>query len=192
MTDLNKNKIEIKEVNKSVIYMTQPSPVVLVSTISKDGINNLAPFGYFMNCSSNPPMLALGLSPKSDTYKNIIDTKEFVVSIPNEDIIKQVYKCGNKYEPQEDEFKITGLTPYKTNNIKASRVMECSVNIDCVLENYVESGNHYIVVGKVVGVDIEESIYSEDKVSSRLNVPRMYHITRNKFLIDNEFKEVEE
>ena len=188
---IKSNKREIKEIDKNIIYMTQPSPVVLVSTINKDGVKNLAPFGFFMNCSSNPPMLALGLSPKSDTYKNIIETKEFVVSIPNKDIVKQVYECGNKYLPEEDEFDATGLTSYKSNNVKANRVMECSVNIDCVLENYIESGNHYVVIGKIVGVDIEENIYSEDKVNSRLNVPRMYHITGNKFLIDNEFREVE-
>ena len=187
-----KNKIEIKELDKKIIYMTQPSPVVLVSTISKDGVNNLAPFGFFMNCSTNPPMVALGLSPKSDSYKNILDTKEFVVSIPNVDIINQVYKCGNKYQPNEDEFSITGLTPYKSDNIKASRVKECVVNIDCVLDSSTESGNHYIVVGKVVGVDIEEKIYSDDNATLRLNMPRMYHLTGNKFLVNNNLQEAEE
>jgi len=185
------NKIEVLDKIEKVTYITHPSPVVLVSTISKDGINNIAPFAMFMNCSTKPHMIALGISPISDTYKNIIDTNEFVVSIPNEEILKEVYQSGNKYDPEENEFDITGLTPYKSNNVKASRVMESAVNIDCTLESHTESGNHYIVVGKVIGVDMEEDLFCEDSVNLRLNIPKTYHLTGNKFLVNNKLKEIE-
>lgn len=186
------NKIEILDKIEKVVYITQPSPVVLVSTINKDGINNLAPFGMFMNCSTNPHMVALGIHRESDTYKNIIETKEFVVSIPSESIIKQLYKSGENYPSNESEFDIIGLTPYQSPNIKAKRVMECVTNIDCILENNVETGNHNLIIGRVAGADIDKNLYSEDKAQLRLNMPRIYHLTSNKFLIDNKIKEVEE
>lgn len=61
----NMKKIEILDKIEKVVYVTQPSPVILVSTISKDYIENVAPFGMFMNCSTKPySMVAVAISPK--------------------------------------------------------------------------------------------------------------------------------
>lgn len=185
-------KLEIFDNTKKVIYATQPSPVVLISTTSKDGIDNVAPFGMFMNCSSRPHMVAIGIHNSSDTYKNIVDTREFVVSIPNENIIEQLYKTGEKYPSDESEFDITGLTPYESPKLKAKRIMECATNIDCILENNIETGNHNLIIGKVIDADIDKILYSEDKLQLRLNIPRVYHLTGNKFLANNEMKKVKE
>ncbi|MFR0823350.1 MAG: flavin reductase family protein [Clostridia bacterium] len=184
------DKLEILHQIEKVVYITQPSPVVLVSTRSKEGIDNVAPFGMFMNCSSKPPMIALGINNKSDTYKNIVDTKEFVVSIPNESIVDKLYKAGGKIPSGQSEFDLVGLTPYISNHIKANRIKECSINIDCILENNIETGNHNLIVGKVIGADIEEKLYDVDKVKLRLNIPRIYHITENKFLLNDKYIQV--
>ena len=70
------SKLEILDKIEKVVYVTQPSPIVLVSTISKDNIDNVAPFGMFMNCSTKPDnMVAIAISPKTDTYKNIKELK---------------------------------------------------------------------------------------------------------------------
>ena len=71
-------KLEIFNKIEKVLYLTQPSPVILVSTISQQKVENVAPFAMFMNCSSqNPPMIAIAISPKTDTYANIQETKQF-------------------------------------------------------------------------------------------------------------------
>ena len=188
----SKGKMEIFDKIEKVLYVTQPSPIVLISTIDRNGINNLAPFGMFMNCSSKEPqMIAVAISPKSDTYTNIKDTKHFVVGIPKEEILEQLYKAGDKFEKGVDEFEITNLTPYDSKNIGSKKIKECRVNIECVFENEMETGNHNIVVGKVVGCDIDEEVYSENKVELRMNMPAIYHITSNKFLVNNQLKEIE-
>lgn len=185
------NKLEIINKIEKVVYITQPSPVILVSTISKDNVENVAPFAMFMNCSTKPDnMVAIAISPKTDTYTNIKETKQFVIGIPKENMLDKLYKTGEKVESSISEFELTGLTPYNSKELKCKRIEECIVNIDCTFENEIETGNHNIIVGKVVACDIDEDKYSEDKVTLRNNIPNIYHITGNKFMIDGKMKEV--
>ncbi len=185
-------KIEILDKIEKVVYVTQPSPIVLVSTIDKNNIDNVAPFGMFMNCSTKPDnMIAIAISPKTDTYKNIKETKEFIVGIPQESMLSKLCKAGEKYESNINEFEITKLTPYKSKSLKCKRIQECIVNIDCIFINELETGNHNIIVGKVVGCDIDEDKFSENKVTLRNNIPKIYHITGNTFLVENNIKTID-
>ena len=130
------NKKEVLDKIEKVVYITQPSPVVLVSTTSIDNIDNLAPFGMFMNCSSKPDnMIAIAISPKTDTYRNIIDTKEFIIGMPKEDILSKLCKAGEKYDSTVNEFELTDLTSYQSIKINCKRIKECIVNIDCTFVN---------------------------------------------------------
>lgn len=184
-------KLEILDKIEKVVYITQPSPVVLVSTINKDKIENVAPFGMFMNCSTKPDnMIAIAISPKTDTYFNIKETKEFIVGIPQENMLDKLYKAGDKFDSNISEFKETGLTPYNSKKLKCKRIEECIVNIDCIFEKEIETGNHNIIVGKVIDCDIDEDKYSQDKVKLRNNIPNIYHITGNKFMIEGKMREV--
>ncbi len=183
-------KIEILDSVEKIVYVTQPSPVVLVSTISKDNITNVAPFAMFMNCSSKPAMIVIAISPKTDTYSNIKERKEFIIRIPKENMLDKLYKAGEKVDKDISEFDIANLTAYPSKKLKCKRIKECIVNIDCLLENEIETGNHHIIVGKVVGCDIDKGKYSEDKVLLRNNIPKIYHITGNKFMVNGKLEEI--
>lgn len=184
------NKLEILDKIEKVVYVTQPSPVVLVSTISKENVDNVAPFAMFMNCSTKPHMIAIAISPKTDTYVNIKETKQFIIGIPKKDMIDKLYKTGEKVDRNISEFEVANLTPYNSKKLRCKRIEECIVNIDCIFENEIETGNHHIIAGKVIGCDIDEEKYSEDKVKLRCSIPNVYHITGNKFMVDREVKEV--
>ena len=184
-------KLEILDKIEKIVYVTQPSPVILVSTISKDNVENVAPFAMFMNCSTKPDnMVAIAISSKTDTYSNIKETKQFIIGIPKDNILDKLYKAGEKVDKNVSEFEFTNLTPYDSKKLKCKRIEECIVNIDCIFENEMETGNHHIIVGKVIACDIDEDKYSENRVTLRNNIPNIYHITGNKFMINGEVKEV--
>lgn len=185
-------KLEIFDKIEKVVYITQPSPVVLVSTISEKGVENVAPFAMFMNCSNKPPMVAIAISPKTDTMENIKETKEFIIGIPKEDMLDKLYQAGAKVPNEVSEFELSKLTPYTSEKLKCKRIRECIVNIDCVFEREMETGNHHIIVGRVVGCDIDKEKYSDDKILLRKNIPSIYHVTGNMFMVNGELKEVKE
>src|SRR5690625_7834636 len=78
-----------QEKKKFLIGSVIPRPIALVSTISKMGIVNIAPFSYFNIASYDPPILAVSVQrvegQLKDTTKNIFENKEAVVQIVDVD-----------------------------------------------------------------------------------------------------------
>lgn len=101
-------KLEVLDKIEKVVYVTQPSPVILVSTISKNNVDNVAPFAMFMNCSTKPDnMVAIAISSKTDTYSNIKETKQFIIGIPKDNILDKLYKAGEKVDKNAGMWDIS-------------------------------------------------------------------------------------
>ncbi len=179
-------KKEIMNEVEKITYVTPASTVVLVSTTSSEGIRNIGTFAMFMMASTKPPMVIVAINPKSDTYKNIIETQEFVVGIPKYTIMDKVYLAGSKYPPEIDEFDVVKLTPYESSQLRASKIQECSVNLECKLAWFREAGNHTLFCGDVIGADIDENYYYTGipAVELRKRVSQLYHITGKSFMIN--------
>ena len=102
---IDPEKSSFQENHKIMIGSILPRPIALVSTISLDGKNNLAPFSYFNGVCSNPPSIMFaparrGYDGKTkDTLNNIESTKEFVINIVSEDFASQMVSCSTDYEP---------------------------------------------------------------------------------------------
>ena len=154
-----------------------PPPVVLVSTLYGD-VKNLAPFGMNMPISSAPPLYAIGVRTSRDTYKNILKTKEFVVAVPGPDLIKKINKTAKAFPREISEFEKAELTPLGSEVVKPFGVKECQANFECRFEWIKQAGDHYIIVGRVVAVSIDNRIHKE--VLSRLIIAPVYHIGAGK------------
>ena len=102
----------LQDNHRIMIGSILPRPIAFVSTQSKDGNYNLAPFSYFNGICSNPPSIMFaparrGYDGKTkDTLNNIESTKEFVINIVSEDFATQMVSCSTDYEPEIDEFSI--------------------------------------------------------------------------------------
>jgi flavin reductase (DIM6/NTAB) family NADH-FMN oxidoreductase RutF len=159
-----------------------PGPTILVSTINKNGLRNLAPMGMFMSVSIDPPMLAVGLQPTIDTYKNISETKEFVIGIPGRDIASKVWKCKDKIE---DEFTHSGLTAIPSLKVKPPSIKECQVNFECKLvwekESGDHTGDHIVVVGEVIATRIKENLSSDSRLELRKKIDYIFYPAENIF-----------
>ena len=143
------------------IRIIAPPPVVLVSTLYGD-VKNVAPFGMNMPVSHNPPMIALGIVERWDTFQNIKDTGEFVVAYPSPELVEEIDITAKRYDRDVSEFEKAGLTPVPSKVIKPYRVKECQTNLECKLEWYKKAGDHCLVVGRIVAADISDALYEEE------------------------------
>ncbi len=143
------------------IRIIAPPPVVLVSTLYNE-VKNVAPFGMVMPVSHNPPMVALGIFEHWDTFKNIMDSGEFVVGYPSPDLVKQIEIAAERFPRDVSEFDEAGLTPVKSKAVKPFRIKECQVNLECRLEWCKTAGDHRIVVGRIVAANILDALYRKD------------------------------
>ncbi len=145
-----------------------PRPIAFVSTISKDGVRNLAPFSFFTVASANPPIIAFcpmtrgGDNPKKDTLVNIEATGEFVVNICSEDFAAQMNSTAGEYPPDVDEFELSGLTAVPSEIVKPPRVKESRVNMECKLHQLVQVSDKFLggtlVLGEVVRFHVQDSM----------------------------------
>ena len=91
-----------------------PRPIAFVSSISAEGVRNLAPFSFFNAICGEPPVICFSISmrePRKDTLANVRATGEFVVNIVSEDIAEQMNLASGEYPSHVDEFEVSGLTP---------------------------------------------------------------------------------
>jgi flavin reductase (DIM6/NTAB) family NADH-FMN oxidoreductase RutF len=150
------------------IRIIAPPPVVLVSTLHNE-VKNIAPFGMVMPISHSPPMMALGIFEYWDTFKNITDTKDFVVAYPTPDLVKQIEIAAERWPRNISEFEKTGLTPIHSKLVKSFRVKECQVNLECQLEWCKPAGDHHVVVGMIVSADITDVLWEEELSRSMID-----------------------
>jgi len=151
-----------------------PCPVVLISTLFGD-VKNVAPYGMVMPVSLEPPLMAFGIREERDTYKNIMDTGEFVVAYPTPELTEAVDKTARSLPRNQSEFTLARLTPYPSRVVHPYSVMECPVNIECRLEWAKQAGDHHIVVGKVVSVSVSDRLFSANLSRTALNP--IYHLS---------------
>src|SRR5262245_31666970 len=70
-------------------------PVVLVSSRNSRGEPHVARKSWLTMVSANPPMLALSCRLSHRTAINILETREFVVNVPGEDLAARVWSAGD-------------------------------------------------------------------------------------------------
>jgi len=151
-----------------------PRPIAFVSTISKDGVNNLAPFSFFNAFGANPPTIAFSPARRGrdnttkDTYQNLLDTKECVVHAVTFDIVEQMNLASSEYASDVDEFIKAGFTPLDSHLVKPKRVKESPFQMECKLVDMIEmggkAGSGNFAICEVVKYHISEDILTDGHI----------------------------
>jgi len=163
-----------ENIYKLMIGAIVPRPIAFVSSVDEHGVRNLAPFSYFTGCSTNPPVVCFtaavrsGARPNKDTLHNVLATKEFVVNIVSEDFAEKMNATSAEVAPEVDEFELAGLTPVASEVVRAPRVGESRVQMECRLRQVVaisdRPGGGNLVLGDVVRFHVDEGIMDGYKV----------------------------
>ena len=172
-----------KENYKLLIGSVVPRPIAFVSSVSRKGIYNVAPYSFFMAVSSNPPTIAFAPNRKpegrKDTLNNILETKEFVVNIVTEKMAEAVNESAANFPPDVDEFAEIGLTPIKAELVNAPLVKESPIRMECRLYRTMDigpdgPGGGCIVVGEVILFDIADHLLK----NGRIDIPTLNPLAR--------------
>ncbi|XJZ28656.1 flavin reductase family protein [Bacillota bacterium Lsc_1132] len=176
MRPIDPSKNTERENYKFLIGSIIPRPIAFVTTISKDGVFNGAPFSYFNIVASNPPMISLAIQRtkgrQKDTARNIIESKEFVVHIVDEQNVEKVNKTAATLPPEQSEIELANLTPVESHKISVPGIQEAKIRMECLLEHSLELGSSEspvcdLIIGKVVQFHIENDIYENGRISPK-------------------------
>ena len=165
-----------RENYKFLIGSIIPRPIAFVTSISKEGVLNGAPFSYFNIVSSNPPMISLSIQRSAwgqkDTARNITESKQFVVHIVDEHNVEKINKTAAGLPPNQSEIELAHLTPVDSVKISVPGVKEAKIRMECSLEHSLELGGLDtpgcdLIIGKVVQFHIEDDIYENGRIDKR-------------------------
>ena len=132
--------IDQKATYKLLTGAVIPRPIGWISSISEDGILNLAPFSFFNAVGEDPPHVIFSTvrpnNSNKDTLNNILATKQFVVNMVVEEIVEKMNITSQSVESHVNEFELAGLTPAPSLKVKAPRVKESPINMECELVHH--------------------------------------------------------
>jgi flavin reductase (DIM6/NTAB) family NADH-FMN oxidoreductase RutF len=167
---------------KLLIGCVVPRPIAWVSTVGADGVNNLAPFSFFMGVCQEPPTIAFSSSPRAgdrkDTVRNALHTGDFVVNVVDDPLAEHMNLSSGDYPPEVDEFAVTGLTAVPGVKVKAPRVAEAPINLECRIAQVIPVGRgpNNLVIGEIVHFHLRDDIY--DARTGRVDMHRLRPVGR--------------
>ncbi len=164
-----------KEFYPWMIRCIVPRPIAWVSTVSKDGVHNLAPFSFFTAISTDPPTLCFApgrdaiTGGKKDTLFNIEATGVFVVNVVPEDLAEKMNDTATNYPPGMSEFEEAGLTPTPSERVNAPRVAESPVHFECERYEMLHIGpdgvgGATLVIGRILLLHVDDRVLTNGKV----------------------------
>lgn len=163
-----------RENYKLMIGSIIPRPIAFVTTLSKEGVLNGAPFSYFNIVSSNPPMVSLAIQRsggmQKDTARNIMDSKEFVIHIVDEQNVEKINETAASLPPEQSEVEQAKLTPVQSVKVAVPGVKEAKIRMECSLEHSLELGGSDtpgcdLIIGRVVQFHIQDEIYENGRIN---------------------------
>jgi flavin reductase (DIM6/NTAB) family NADH-FMN oxidoreductase RutF len=150
-----------------------PRPIGWISTLSREGVANLAPYSFFNLVASGPSIVAFSSAGRKDSQTNAEQTGEFVCNIASFDQREAVNSSAATLPPEVDEFALTGLGTLPSQMIKPPRVKGAPAHLECVYlqtvplfsKDGVRNGFD-LVLGEVVGVHIDDQFVKEGLVDT--------------------------
>lgn len=163
---LDADDLDANQSYKLLIASIVPRAIGWISTLSTDGVANLAPFSFFTAVGRKPPVVSVTMQHRSDgalkdSFVNIRDTGEFVTNFVNLELADQMHRSAKEFAPDEDEFEKIGLEKVPSDLVKPPRVARAPIAFECKLDRYFTVGdyNDHVVWGRVVRFHIRDDVW---------------------------------
>lgn len=161
-----------------------PRPIAWVSTISADGVPNLAPYSFYNAVAGFPPTIMFSVSyrrkePKEkDTLRNIKAIGEFVSHVVDEAMADAMVQTAVEFSYGVSEFKMAGLQALASTDVRPLRLADAPVAMECKVTQIVpvEGATNVMILGRVLRFHVREDLYRP--ALGLVNTAEMKPITR--------------
>ncbi|GAS92003.1 flavin reductase family protein [Mycolicibacterium brisbanense] len=157
-----------------------PRPIAWTSTVSPDGVANLAPFSFFTVVSSQPPLILLsleylGAARLKDSAANIEATGEFVVNIASAAMAAAVELTSVQVDASVDEFELAKVTPVPCRHVRPPRLAQSPISLECRLHTTIQPGSDRLVIGEVLAFHLDRRVLD---AGGRVDIARLDPLAR--------------
>ncbi len=155
-------------------------PVTLVTTMRRDGSVNAAPHSRATIASYSPPQILISVNTAHDTYRNIVETREFVMNIPGADLIQQIWIAQKHFPYGINELEQAQLTAFPAERVHPPRIKECKAYIECKAEWTKFVGSSCLVLGNVEAISARKEIGNLQAADGAIALNRLIFLSYRK------------
>ncbi|MEG8047784.1 Flavin reductase (DIM6/NTAB) family NADH-FMN oxidoreductase RutF [Sphingomonas sp. T1] len=145
-----------------------PRPIGWVSTLSADGVPNLAPYSFFNLFNYTPPLIGFSSMGWKDSVANIAATGEFVWNLVSRDLGEAMNATAANVAADVDEFALAGLETLASLHVKPPRVAASRAQFECKVTQIVrletKEGrelDQWLVLGEAVAIHIDPAMLDD-------------------------------
>jgi flavin reductase (DIM6/NTAB) family NADH-FMN oxidoreductase RutF len=170
MKQLDPEDLSGRQIYGLLTSLVVPRPIALVTTQSRDGILNCAPFSFYQGVCGVPPIISLSIarnrSGLKDTFRNILLGSEFVVHTPRREHLDQVELSSESFGPEVSEVEKIGFTPTESEKVQVPGLEELPTRLECRLHDQfpVAGGKVTVLYGEIVYFHVEDDVYDGEDV----------------------------
>ena len=153
-------KKTIKKIENSYRFL-YPRPTIIVTAGTKEKPSALT-IAWSTPLSVSPPLVGVSITDKRHSYSVIKQCKEYVINVPNMSQIKQAHYIGTvSTRDFPDKINQTGFTLEPSKMVKAPRIRECQINLECKLIEIIPTGDHDLFIGEILHGDVDSDILDD-------------------------------
>jgi len=144
-----------------------PRPIGWISSRSKAGVDNLAPYSFFNVVAVDPPVVMfapVGSTDLKDTPRNVRETGEFVVNTVSRDLGDQMHATSATLGEGESEFDHVGIERAESVVVDSPRVAAAKAAFECELYDWIEVGGSVLILGEVVHAHVDEDVLTDGQI----------------------------
>ncbi len=141
--------------------ITSPVPPTLVSCAYGD-IKNVFTVAWTGILCTQPPVTYISVRPERYSYELISKSKEFVINLATQEMVRAVDICGVKSGRKVDKFELTGLSTDSASKVTAPIIVQSPVNIECRVRETVKLGTHDMFIADIIALDIANELIDEN------------------------------
>ncbi|PRO66134.1 flavin reductase family protein [Alkalicoccus urumqiensis] len=179
MVSISSKELAKKDHYRLLTSIVTPRPIALVTSVSKAGYVNAAPFSYFSVISADPPLVSIAVGRrdgrKKDTAANILETGEFVIHAATKGNVKKMNETSAELAPEESEIDRAGFHPLVSSEVSVPSLKESPVKMECRLEKHLEfegdDGAVDLLIGRILHYEIEDKLYENGRVDTKKMKP---------------------
>ena len=145
-----------------------PRPIGWISTKSRSGAVNLAPYSFFNAFSTHPFLVWFSSEGDKDSASFARETGEFVVNLVGRDLAEQMNRSSVDAPRGVSEFEFSGLTEAPSLLVAPPRVAEAPAALECKVTEILQpkaldgrDAGVFVVAGEVVGVHIGDDFLTD-------------------------------
>jgi flavin reductase (DIM6/NTAB) family NADH-FMN oxidoreductase RutF len=139
-----------------------PRPIAWVSTISAEGVDNVAPHSFTTVAGVDPATLCFTSVGHKDTLANARATGEFVLNIGAGPLLHAMNDSATNFPAEVSEFDEASLAREPSAVVRPPRVADAPVVFECRVSGEHTIGSCVMVFGEVVHLAARHDVLAED------------------------------